>query len=158
MPSVFSHGIIGYILFGIKGLFFSIIPDIVGVTNYFYKTIFVYKTVNFNNPMIKWSPINLMSDLDWFLYNISHSLLIWLSLFFIFRKKYLLAPIIGIIMDIALHSKDRWAGPAFLYPFSDYRFDGIHWNSKSGYVITFLTILIILIIKHKDKICKVLFN
>ena len=49
MPSVFFHGIIGYILFGIKGLIFSIIDDIVGITNYFYKTIFVYKTVNFNS-------------------------------------------------------------------------------------------------------------
>ena len=108
MPSVISHGIMGYILFGIKGLIFSIIPDIVGVTNYFYKTIFVYKTVNFNNPMNTWSPFNLMSDLDIFLYNISHSLVIWLSLFLIFRKKYLLAPILGIIMYIILHSKDRW--------------------------------------------------
>ena len=106
--------------------------------------------------MNTWSPFNLMSDLDIFLYNISHSLVIWLSLFLIFRKKYLLAPILGIIMDIILHSKDRWLGPAFLYPFSEYRFDGIHWNSKSGYAITFLTIIMILVIKHKDKICKTL--
>ena len=45
MPSIITHGIIGYILFDWKGLLLSLIPDIVGFSYYFYKLIFVDKTL-----------------------------------------------------------------------------------------------------------------
>ena len=47
MPSVITHGIIGYILFGFKGLIVSIIPDIIGFGYYFYRMFFIEKTIDF---------------------------------------------------------------------------------------------------------------
>lgn len=142
MPSVITHGIIGYILFGFKGLIISIIPDIIGFGYYFYRMFFIEKTINFNKSVYTWAPIDKMNKLDWFLYNISHSLIFWFLLYYIFKEKFILAAIISIIVDIFLHSKDRWLGPAFLYPLSEYRFDGIHWLSNTGKVISVIIILI----------------
>ena len=142
MPSVITHGIIGYILFGFKGLIISIIPDIIGFGYYFYRMFFIEKTINFNKSVYTWAPIDKMNKLDWFLYNISHSLILWFLLYYIFKEKFILAAIISIIVDIFLHSKDRWLGPAFLYPLSEYRFDGIHWLSNTGKVISVIIILI----------------
>ena len=154
MPSVITHGIIGYILFGFKGLIISIIPDIIGFGYYFYRMFFIEKTINFNKSVYNWAPIEKMSKLDWFLYNISHSLIFWFLLYYIFKEKFILAAIISIIVDIFLHSKDRWLGPAFLYPLSEYRFDGIHWLSNTGKVISVIIILITYL--QKQNILKIL--
>jgi hypothetical protein len=154
MPSVITHGIIGYILFGFKGLIISIIPDIIGFGYYFYRMFFIEKTINFNKSVYTWAPIDKMNKLDWFLYNISHSLIFWFLLYYIFKEKFILAAIISIIVDIFLHSKDRWLGPAFLYPLSEYRFDGIHWLSNTGKVISVIIILITYL--QKQNILKIL--
>ena len=154
MPSVITHGIIGYILFGFKGLIISIIPDIIGFGYYFYRMFFIEKTINFNKSVYTWAPIDKMNKLDWFLYNISHSLILWFLLYYIFKEKFILAAIISIIVDIFLHSKDRWLGPAFLYPLSEYRFDGIHWLSNTGKVISVIIILITYL--QKQNILKIL--
>jgi len=154
MPSAITHGIIGYILFGFKGLIISIIPDIIGFGYYFYRMFFIEKTINFNKSVYTWAPIDKMSKLDWFLYNISHSLILWFLLYYIFKEKFILAAIISIIVDIFLHSKDRWLGPAFLYPLSEYRFDGIHWLSNTGKVISVIIILITYL--QKQNILKIL--
>ena len=154
MPSLISHGIIGYILFGYKGLIISIIPDIIGFIYYFYKLFFIHKTIDFDKPFDKWIPIDKMDKLDWFLYDISHSLIIWFLIYFIFKEKFIFGAIISIIFDIFLHSKERWLGPAFLYPLTDYRFDGIHWLTTKGNLITIIVILIIYC--QKKNILKIL--
>ena len=143
MPSVITHGIIGYILFGFKGLILSIIPDIIGFGYYFYRMFFIEKTINFNKSVYTWAPIDKMSKLDWFLYNISHSLILWFLLYYIFKEKFIFSAILAIILDILLHNRNRWLGPAFLYPLSEYRFNGIHWDSPKGYLITFTIIFLI---------------
>ena len=53
-------------------------------------------------------------------------------------------------MDIFLHSNDAWKGPAFLYPFSEYRFDGIHWLSNKGMFITASVIVLLLLIPKEQ--------
>ena len=142
MPSFFTHGLLGYILFGYKGLILGIIPDFIGMGYYFYRMFFIEKTINLKKSPDTWAPISKMNKIDWFLYNISHSLIIWFILYFIFKEKAIFAAIYGIILDIFLHSKDRWEGPAFLYPLSEYRFDGIHWLSNLGRIIIILTIIL----------------
>ena len=149
MPSVFTHGLIGYILFGYKGLLLSIIPDIIGFGYYFYRMFFIHKTIDFKKPFHTWAPIDKMNDVDWGLYNISHSLILWGFILFIFKEKYIYAAIISIIVDILLHSKDKWLGPAFLYPISDYRFDGVHWLTNKGKIFTLIIVLITYFQKQK---------
>ena len=154
MPSVITHGIIGYLLFGYKGLIISIIPDILGFGYYFYRMYFIEETIGFNKPVNEWAPMDKMNNSDWILYNISHSLIFWFLLYYILKEKFILAAIVSIIVDIFLHSKDIWFGPAFLYPLSEYRFDGIHWRSCTGTVISVIIILITYL--QKKNILKIL--
>ncbi len=153
MPSFITHGIMGYVLFGYQGLIMGIMPDIIGLTRYFYNLLFIHKTIDFNKPPEERAPLDKMDKLDWLLYNITHSLIIWGLIYILFRKKYIFAAIISIIMDIFLHSKNIWVGPAFLYPLSDYRFDGIHWYNE-GLLISF--IILIIMIYQKKNIIKII--
>lgn len=149
MPSIITHGIIGYLLFDWKGLLLSLIPDIVGFSYYFYKLIFVDKTLFRKGDLMDKIPMEKMSKWDWLFYNISHSLILWFIIYIIFKEKFIYGAILSIILDIFLHSNDKWYGPAFLYPLSDYRFDGINWLTFRGHLIQVIIILVLLINKKK---------
>jgi hypothetical protein len=149
MPTFISHGIIGYQLFGYKGLIAGIFPDFIGFIYYVYKLIFVHKTFDLKKQPPEWVPIDKMAKIDWLLYDISHSLILWTLIYIISGEKFILGAIFSIIMDIFLHSKDKWLGPAFLWPVSRYRFDGIHWYSKLGFFITLCIICVIHFLKTK---------
>lgn len=151
MPAVFIHGFIGYILFGNIGIFYSILPDIIGFTRFFYKLFKQYKYIPNQNISDIIHSSN-MDYYDWFLYDISHSLILWTSLLLITKNIYFYAPIINIIFDIFLHSSKYkgWRGPKYLYPFSQTVFGGIHWNSIIGWFLTF--IILFFLCKYKSKI------
>ena len=151
MPSVIFHGIIGYIFFGFNGLLLSLIPDIVGFIGYFYKLIFVDKTIFKKDKLIEKIPMSKMSRWDWLLYDISHSLLLWFLIYIIFREKFIYAAIFSILLDVFLHSKDKWYGPAFLYPLSNYRFDGMDWLTIKGHFVQIVIILLLLTLSKKSK-------
>ena len=144
MPAFIIHGLIGYFLYGKEGFFMGILPDIIGFTPYFYKLFRDYKY----NPTHKLLDIvdpNKMTDTDWKLYDISHSLILWTVLFIIFKKKYIYAAIVSILMDVVLHSSlnGGWRGPKFLYPLSDYVYEGISWITGKGILITFVILIIV---------------
>jgi len=143
MPSIISHGIIGYLLFGYEGVFWATLPDIIGFTRYFTRIGYDYLKNMEKNKKLNWPNPDLMDKTDWKLYDISHSLIFWIVLLFIFKKKEIYAGIISVILDIFLHEKKEWRGPKFLYPLSEYNFDGIKWDSILGITIT-ITIIIIL--------------
>ena len=46
-----------------------------------------------------------MNNIDWFLYDISHSLVLWTILLLITKNKLFYIPIISIIFDVFLHSE-----------------------------------------------------
>ena len=149
MPSFISHGVIGHQLFGYRGLIAGILPDFIGFIYYTYKLAFIHKTFDLKKQPPEWVPIDKMTETDWLLYNMSHSLILWAFIYMISGEKAIFGAIFAIIMDIFLHSKDKWKGPAFLWPVSDYRFDGIHWYSKLGYLITLCIIGVIQFLKTK---------
>lgn len=144
MPSIISHGIIGYLLFGIKGLLLGILPDITGNIYFTLRTFNNYKTYN---------PLKVMGHIkhedfkekDYEIYKLSHSLILWTIILILTKEPAVYAAIIGIIMDIFLHDNKRWKGPEPFYPLSNFRFNGINWSSKEGLTIT-ITILFILLI------------
>jgi len=137
MPAFIIHGLIGYSLYGNKGFIMGILPDIIGFTPYFYRLFRDYK-YNPNDKLLDIVDPKKMSDTDWYLYDISHSLILWLSLLLLTKNKIFYAAIISIIMDIFLHSSHSggWRGPKFLYPLSDNVFDGISWITPNGILIT----------------------
>ncbi len=67
------------------------------------------------------------------LYNLWHSLFTWLLIFagvwLVFKKPFwpLLAPLIHIVIDVPLHDVGFFPTP-FLWPVSDYKFNGISWG------------------------------
>jgi hypothetical protein len=154
MPAFIVHGLIGYLTYGKMGFYLGVLPDFIGFSYYFLRIFFDYlagnteslsKLVNQESPR---EGMDYMNDIDWLLYNISHSLFFWGLIYLFFKKKYIFAVITSIITDIFLHSsKDGWSGPAFLYPFSDYTFDGVSWNSRNGVFIT--TIIILYYLRNK---------
>ena len=146
MPAFIIHGLIGYSLYGNEGFIMGILPDIIGFTPYFFRLFRDYKY----NPQDKLLDIvdpNKMSDTDWYLYDISHSLILWIILLLVTKNKIFYAAIISILMDIFLHSSQNggWRGPKFLYPLSDNVFDGISWITPKGILIT----LVICILFYK---------
>jgi hypothetical protein len=148
MPAFIVHGLLGYLTYGKMGFYLGILPDLIGFSYYFLRIAFDYlsgntdpltKLMNQNSPR---EGMEYMNDTDWFLYHISHSLFFWGLIYLLFKKKYIFAAVFSIITDILLHSStDGWSGPTFLYPFSNYTFDGVSWNSKEGMFITVAIVL-----------------
>lgn len=151
MPAFFVHGYMGYLLYGYEGLLYGMLPDIIGFSHYFYK---LFKNYSFDlqKNIVDEIHSNKMTDMDWMLYNISHSLLPWITLLVITKNKAIYAAIIGIVFDILLHSEERkgWRGPKYLYPLSHTYFDGTSWSEPKGMIIT--AIILFLFIQYKTDI------
>lgn len=103
---------------------------------------------------------NSISNLTGSLYNIGHSIIIFLIVFFlvwlIFRKpKWILgAWLIHIILDILSHSYKFYPTP-FLWPISSLKVNGIAWSNKWFMLVNYSLLLIfycwILIKENKSK-------
>lgn len=102
----------------------------------------------------------VINNLTHHLYNLSHSLLIFFLIFgliwLIFRRPVweMLGWIIHIIMDIPSHSYDFYPTP-FLWPFSDFKVNGVHWGTPwfmiTNYSLIILAYLVIYLVKrHKN--------
>jgi len=150
MPSFLTHALIGYLFFDYKGMIIALIPDFISYVHYFHKLSQKYDTYNFLTLASNATP-NDLEIIDYQLYDTGHSLVFWLISLFIFKDKAIYAGIFAIIMDIFLHSNEKWVGPAFMYPLSDYRFNGISWSSPKGRIIVFTIIVGILIMSKNTK-------
>jgi hypothetical protein len=136
---IFSHGLWGGIAFGRKkrsffllGVLFGMLPDLLSFG--------VHTAAIFLGfcPPVDWSKGHhpTMGDIPFFvhiLYDISHSLVIFIIIFamiwFIRKKPFIpfLAYGFAVALDIPTHSLRFFATP-FLWPLSNYRFDGISWG------------------------------
>ena len=130
MPAFLIHGFIGYLFFGKKGFYFGILHDLIGFSYYFLRLFINYKPEYLSLDIREIIHPNKMNEIDHFLYDISHSLILWFIILLLFKKKYIYSAIFSIILDIFLHSEhtdtftNGWIGPSFLYPFNHYYFDG----------------------------------
>ena len=153
MPAFVSHGIISYLIFGKRGVYYSAIPDLLGFSYYFFRMFLRIDYFNLKfQDILRWSnifPQSEMNETDWLLYDISHSLVLWFLVYYFTKDKAVYAAILGIIMDIFLHDDKLWRGPAFMFPFNDFRFNGIHWLSPKGIIITFLVKLVLVLLSSK---------
>ena len=155
MPLFLVHGFTGYLLNNEKGFLYGILPDIISFSLFFYRH---FKKYDLDMNIINKIHSKDMTNIDWFLYDISHSLVLWTILLLITKNKLFYIPIISIIFDIFLHSEKfkGWRGPKFLYPLSNIYVEGIHWYSFLGIIITLISIMIF--IKYKNRIKRYLFE
>ena len=150
---IVSHGLYGAIAFGRKNrrsfwlsFFLGVSPDLFSFGTYFIATFLgFYPRLNFSPepPDPSLIPAYVGS-----LYNITHSLIIFLAVFlavWLIRKKplwELSAWGLHVLLDIPTHSYSFFPTP-FLWPLSGIKIDGWHWGSPWIFIpnVAFLVLL-----------------
>jgi len=114
---------------GVAVLFGSM-PDLVSFSFMTLRSFFK-KTLDFKAPDLKQIPSYVFR-----LYDITHSLVIWLAVFLILKLLGLswwtvvyYAWGMHILFDIFTHTKEFFPTP-ILWPFSKFHFSGINWSNK----------------------------
>jgi len=132
-----SHGLWGAVVAGRKNkrnfivsFLFGIMPDIFSFGILFASLIFEWKTHVWGEP----PPIESVPAYVSSLYNITHSLVVFLIIFglvwLLLRRPYwpMSAWGLHILVDIPTHSYAFFPTP-FLWPISDFKIDGTPWSS-----------------------------
>lgn len=151
---ILSHALYGYAITLRKSkfalaAFFGALPDLFAFTIPFIIGVFSGGFVRDGRP--------IFGDYVSFLYSISHSLVIAAVVFVIiyaFKKKvyiWMLGWPLHILLDIPTHSKEFFATP-FLFPISDFRFDGIPWSTSYIFFPNWILIAIIYIYLFRKEI------
>ena len=136
-----SHGLWGGIAAGRKNrkdfwksFSWGAMPDIIPFGPFFFVQIYNLLMKSGKFAFAGKPDVNLIPDYVFKLYSVTHSyftfIFVFLILWLVYKKpNYLmLGWPIHITMDIFTHSKSFFATP-FLWPFSDYRYDGTPWSS-----------------------------
>ncbi len=142
----FAHGFWSYIFFHRRkkawlAVILGLLPDSLSWGIFFLYNLFYN---GFAQPHLGTIP-------NWVytLYGISHSIFVWILVFFVayyfFKRKafYLLAPLIAIFMDIPTHTREFLPTP-FLWPFSEWYFPGISWGTPLFMIVNYSVIVLCL--------------
>ena len=151
-----SHALWGKGVFGYRGrpywsLFFGALPDLFSFGLYFIiSLLFSPHNINFGKPKL-----NEIPDYVFYLYDITHSLiiaLIFIVLVYFFIKKdiafAMLAWPLHIMLDFPFHTADFFPTP-ILWPIFDIRFDGISWSKPYVWFSNITGIIILYIYRYK---------
>ncbi|HRY82375.1 MAG TPA: hypothetical protein P5232_01540 [Candidatus Moranbacteria bacterium] len=150
---IISHGLWGSAAFGRKNKKTFLIAFLIGLAPdmFSFGILFVYRIILrlgfLPEPSISLAPAHFPVPIFVYsLYNITHSLIIF-ALFFgaiwlIFKKPFwpILAWGLHILVDIPSHSFDFFPTP-FLWPISNFKFDGIGWGNP---IIFFPNVILLL--------------
>ena len=150
---IFAHGLWSYAVFHKKkyvwlAVLFGLLPDFLS-----FGIIFVMNLINGN---FHRGPPAISSLPEWLFaaYNMTHSFIVFLIVFILiyaFTKKWfwaLTAWGIHILIDVPTHSFRFFPTP-FLWPISDYKFNGISWATPWFMVVNYSALLIVfLLIAH----------
>lgn len=134
---ILSHALWANLVFkelpaGQRGLavVFSVLPDIISFSAMAFKHA-VRKMMHYTDPPLKFFPKVVFK-----IYKITHSLVIWLGIFFILSLldwQWLALAFsawgMHILFDIFTHTRAFFPTP-ILWPFSNFHFSGINWSNK----------------------------
>lgn len=129
-----KHRAIDWTIYASAG--FAILPDLASVGIYFLNLI-----LNSQAPTFHYLPRYVFS-----LYNVTHSFFIAALACLILRKAWKplfipsLAWIFHIVLDIFTHGRGRFQTP-FLWPLSEYAFDGLNWWQNHWVAATYWGVL-----------------
>jgi len=151
----FAHGLWSYAVFHRKkyvwlAALFGVLPDILS-----FGIIFA---INLTNGNFHRGPPSISSLPDWLFaaYNLTHSFVMFAAVFliiYIITKKWfwpLTAWAIHILIDIPTHSFRFFPTP-FLWPLSDYKFDGISWGTRWFMLLNYSALIIVFILIAHNK-------
>ncbi len=141
----FAHGAWSYIIFrNWRAVLFGLLPDSMSWLIFFFYQLF-------NGNFCSGAPVveNLPGWI-FLLYDISHSLIVAFVViglvYFIFKKLFIfmLAWPLAITIDVFTHTRDFLPTP-FLWPISEWKFNGISWGETWFMVLNWSLIVIFLI-------------
>ena len=153
---IFAHGLWTYAIFHKKkyrwlSTLFGILPDVLS-----FGILFVLNLVNGNfhrgRPDINSLPKWLFAS-----YNLTHSFVMFVFVFlivYILTKKWfwpLTAWAIHILIDIPTHSFRFFPTP-FLWPLSNYMFDGISWGTPWFMLVNYSALMIVFIVIAHNRV------
>ncbi|MBI2650622.1 hypothetical protein HYX04_04895 [Candidatus Woesearchaeota archaeon] len=153
---IFAHGLWSYAIFQNKkyvwwAALFGVLPDILS-----FGILFVMNMINGNfhrgPPALNTLPKWLFTA-----YNLTHSFVLFVAVFFavflITKNWYLplLAWGIHILIDVPTHSFRFFPTP-FLWPISDYMFNGISWATPWFMLLNYGSLAIVYILIYMKKI------
>src|SRR3989338_8234808 len=147
---IFAHGLWSYAIFHRKkyvwlAVLFGLLPDF-----FFFGIIFVMNLVNGN---FQRGPPPISSLPEWLFaaYNMTHSLIMFIFVFILIylitKKRFwaLTAWGIHVITDIPTHSTRFFPTP-FLWPLSDYVFNGMSWAISWFMLVNYGSLLLVFIV------------
>lgn len=152
---IFAHGLWSYAVFHKKkyvwlATLFGLLPDFLS-----FGIIFMINLINGN---FHRGPPSVGSLPEWLFaaYNITHSLVMFLFVFILiyaFTKRWfwpLTAWAIHILTDIPTHSFRFFPTP-FLWPLSNYEFDGISWATPWFLVLNYVCLMTVFILIARNR-------
>lgn len=145
--------------------FFGVFPDLFAFTLPFiflFWNFIVYKTTGFNSQSLlemEGTPQSAFpyADLTYNLYRLSHSLIIFILvffLFFLFLKRpvfEMLGWLAHILMDMPTHTYKFFPTP-FLWPVSDFKIDGFSWASPWFLILNYGAIVFVYLMLRFKKL------
>ena len=147
---IFAHGLWTYAVFHRKkyvwlATLFGVLPDFLSFGILFFINLF-------NGNFHRWPP-GLSTLPKWLFaaYSLTHSFIMFLSVFilvFLLTKKWLwplTAWGMHIIIDIPTHSSRFFPTP-FLWPLSDYKFDGTSWAAPWFMIANYSALAVVFLI------------
>ncbi|MDP3765951.1 MAG: hypothetical protein Q8R04_05550 [Nanoarchaeota archaeon] len=147
---IFAHGLWSYAVFHKKkyvwlATLFGLLPDFLS-----FGIIFVINLLNGN---FHRGPPSINSLPEWLFaaYNMTHSFVIFLIVFILiyaFTKKWLWALTawgLHVLIDIPTHSFRFFPTP-FLWPISDYKFNGISWGTPWFMLVNYSALMVVFIL------------
>lgn len=162
---IVSHGLWGGVAFGQQGrksfwwsFFFGVAPDLFSFGIY---TVLVWIGLQSG---VDWSeglpPMSSFPDYVPMLYNVTHSLLVFILTFAVVwwwrRRAFLplLAWALHIVMDIFTHGIGFFPTP-WLWPLSDFHIDGIAWSTPAVFLANWILLASLygtfFVISHKKR-------
>jgi len=127
-------------------IFFGVLPDLISFSLVNVKN-FVKRTMSYENP-----PKSALPKYVFQLYDITHSLVIWLAVFLVLKilgLDWWLIAIYGwgfhILLDIFTHTTTFFPTP-ILWPFSKFHFSGINWSNKWFMLFNYAVLLFLYLV------------
>lgn len=159
---ILSHGLWGFLILKkmkpriqfLAAFIFNLLPDIIP-----FGMMIIFMIFTGNISYESFSPETL-PPFVFITYKITHSFFTFMILFLLFYiiKKHIFWPILGllihIIIDIPTHGDNDYI-TTFLYPFSDYAFDGLRWTNSYIISINFLVLGILYFLSYRKQSIKV---
>jgi hypothetical protein len=156
--------------FNIKySVFWGMFPDIISFTPLFmwifYSTVFggvsLDDILSLREGKLVSGYGSIISIITSVLYKLSHSViiffLVFFLIFFVFKRVVfgLTGWLFHIFLDVLTHSYNFYATP-FLWPISDWKFNGLAWNTPWFFVLNYFVIILVyfLLIKKSKTILK----